>query len=221
MADETKPESAVPSGGEPAKPETPAPAGVRDASKEPDYKRLYLDGKTKIEEANRILREKERDPEPAPAATGKAPKAEDWAAQGDDVAARLLKAEENQVLFDELNRMRARGLSEEDEDELLAHFRANRHRLGDLKAARAELLEPKRNKTLADENADLKEKLRLSEVNKPDPNTIRTVEREVVASRMKGTISKAQYAQDQKNMDRFDAMKQQQAVLDKVLRFED
>jgi hypothetical protein len=220
MADEANTtETKIASEGEPAKPETPAPDSGRDgASKEPDYKRMYLDGKGKIEEANRILREREqRDPEPAPAATGKAPRAEDWAAQGDDVAARLLQAEQNQILFAELTRMRLDGMTGEEEQKVLDHFRANRYRLGDLKAARAELLEP----TRTEEIASLKEKLRLAEVNKPDPNVIRTAEREVTASRMKGTISRAQFDKDQKNLTHMESLKQQQALLDGALRLED
>lgn len=73
MADETKPtESAAASGGDLPQAESPAPVPASEngeAQDQTDYKRLYLDSKTKIEEANRILRERqESEARPTPAA---------------------------------------------------------------------------------------------------------------------------------------------------------
>ncbi len=184
---------------------------------------MYLEAKTKVEEANRILKERERTPEPAPAATGKVPRAEDWASQGDDVAARLLLAEDYIRLESDLNRMRRTGLTEDEETELLEHFRENRFRLGDLKAAKAELIDTRRAKTLAEENEALKAKLKQAEINAEarGPNVIRTAEREVTASRLKGTISRAQFDKDQKGLSMLESLKQQQALLDGHLRLDD
>lgn len=222
MADETKVTDTTATGGDPAKPESLTSGTGGDAEAPIDWKakaellqRELLAQKPKIEAANRILNaQAERDPDPTPAGTGEArsKSVEEWAAEGDPVAQRQLRLERHQRLADELTEMRRRGLEPEEEERMLEAFRTDPLKYGDrLTAALAEVRLP----TLEEQNQALREQLRLAEVNAKarDPNTIHTATREVTASRLKGTISDAQFRKDQKSLPMEEALKQQRAYL--------
>jgi len=185
------------SGGEPGG-ETHAPAQatttqpeLRPEGKEPDYKQLYLT-KTKNleEEVNRLRAERESREALAPAAPADSfdtQLQEDFVRlqDRDPEAARVLQAivEAQDLTRRQLESKLQQALDRaeipiDERDEVERHFKANRHRLGDLKGARAELRAVK----LEAENRQLREQAEARTTRQPDPDVIRTMTREVPAS---------------------------------------
>ncbi len=187
------------SGGEPGG-ETHAPAEksttqeVRPEGKEPDYKALYLSRMKPLEEeVNRLRAEREGREAPAPAASADSFDAqlqEDFVRlqDRDPEAARILQAviaaqdlsrrEFESKLQQALDRTE---IPNDERDEVERHFKANRHRLGDLKAARAEIRAAK----LEAEVERLRQESKSRGAPPPDPDVVRTLERSVPASEAK------------------------------------
>jgi len=178
---------------------TPTDAG-RDAgaSSEPDYKQLYLASKDKIEAANRMEAElaqlrTRREPPPDEdeddldeAAQGDGVDWDvvaDFARRGDQVAkAQLANRRMNIELAKNVrDSFQLRDIDDRDErKEVLAHFAKNKHRLGDIGAARAEVRERK----LETENVRLKRELELAR-KQPPTDVVRTHSREVSSTEQK------------------------------------
>jgi hypothetical protein len=170
----------------------------RDAeSSEPDYKALYLASKSKVEEANRLKAEiealRQREPQPPAAEDDDEPapikddvdweKVQDYARRGDEVAKAQLA---NRAMYLELARdvrdsFGLRDIEDKAErKEVLAHFAKNRHRLGDVQAAAAEI----RARKLDTEVARLRQELEAV-TKQPPRDVVKTHAREVTSSEAK------------------------------------
>lgn len=210
MTDETTGTPAQDGGDAAGTPTTGTPdADGRDAtSGEPDYKAMYLSAKEKVERANTMeaeLKELRARSEPPPAAhdddddeADESVPSVDWkkvqayADAGDEVARAQIA---NRKLQLELARnvrdsFHLRDISDTSErQEVLKHYHRNRHRLGDVKAAEAEVRKMK----LETENADLRKQLEAAK-KQPPTDVVRTHSREVSASEAKSR-PKMTYAQ--------------------------
>jgi len=193
---------------------TPAPEGRDAEGKEPDYKALFLASKSKLEEANRILRESKEEPEPSPAAAGTADLSRvDWsvveyhAKRGDEVAKAQLLVRDTLVQ----NEIRSQLSEIHDPAEREAtrkHFLANTHRLGDVSAALKEVREPR----LAEENQKLREALaKATQPAKPQVGGPPII-RDVPAVEYKDRMTKREWDAEQKTLPRFEAMKRQRLL---------
>ena len=185
---------------------TPAAEG-RDAGSQTATEEQVLAWKAKAEEANKVpglmarIDELEERQAQSPAAPGDEPDDDDdevdWdqvryhASRGDATAkAQLKQQKENAELRAELREMQEGirllrqldAIPDKDEQkEVTKHFKQNRHRLGDINAARAEI----REKKLEVENDELRKQLAAAAKKPPSGPT--TGEREVPASAMKPT----------------------------------
>lgn len=178
---------------------TPA-ADDRDASStsttEPDWKAIALANKSKVEEANRILADHARARVESPPADSNDDdgqggdedkywqETEDFARRGDPVAKAAIHArEENKQLRRTIaDTFTLRDITDKDEQqEVYKHYQRNRHRLGDVGAARAEVRERK----LADKVATLQKELDASKAatqkRVQTSDVVRTHSREVPA----------------------------------------
>lgn len=199
-------------------PTTGTPGGDgRDAdSSEPDYKAMYLASKDKIEEANRLKAENDAlrmradqppadqdDDEEAPAGddgNGLPTKVDwarvqDYASRGDEVAKAQI---ENRILIERLARNTSdtftlKEIDKAEQAEVKAHYQKNRHRLADIKAARAEVRERK----LDAENQRLTKELEAAR-KQPPTDVVRTHSREVSSTEAKARkMSYAEFDQRQ------------------------
>jgi len=184
------------SGGDPAKPESLQPAPDSRSSDSTDYKKLteqlkqeLLAQKPKIEEANRILAERDAAPPPAATAPGgdaywadieKGAAAGDYACMG----ALALKKQREEDRRDIADALQIQAITDEAErNEVATLYLQQRNRFGDVDVARRVNREGK----LAADNEKLRDALKLAQVNKPDPNVVRTDTREVTASQSKAS----------------------------------
>jgi hypothetical protein len=162
---------------------TPESEQSRDAESgsEPDYKALYLQSKDAVEERNRLkaeLEELKGGSTPPPVAESPdvqaktdqiedvLSKAEAFRKQGDPVAAialetraELLATQRDLILERQLNR-----IPQDSQDAVVKHFNKNRHRLGDINAAYAEINAPRYQK----ENEELRKEIEVLKRG-PDP----------------------------------------------------
>lgn len=202
----------------------------RDATTgEPDYKQLYLASKDKVEAANRMERElaelraaRDAEPEDEPDDAGTDGDGVDWekvadyARRGDQVAKAQIANRRMQLELAKNVRdsFQLRDISDATErKEVLAHFAKNKHRLGDIGAARAEVRERK----LEAENARLTKELELAK-KKPPTDVVRTHTREVSATETKARqIAGADFDREQAQLRAqgkyHEALQRQQEVL--------
>ncbi len=146
----------------------------------------------------------------SPAVRSEAPEEEDeaywasvkeWSDKGDPVAKATLRSEiqrrrDRKEILDALD-LREIGDANERR-EVLDHYARNRHRLGDVAAARAEIHARK----LADENKKLREAVAISSKRR-DPEVVSTVEREHSAKETKvRQMSSAEYDRQIAELDR-------------------
>lgn len=174
MAEETKTTEKLPAdGGEPvdeSRETHTEPEEARDAeSREPDYKRMYLDAKNKIESANQLAADyaalKERlDQSPADPSDERGRDGEHWEqirayeAKGDPLAQGLREIREGLEARDKLltDALMLRDIDDKQERAaVLDLYRKNPGRYGDPMAARSAY----REKKLEEENAKLKEEI--------------------------------------------------------------
>jgi len=204
VAEPTGVEKSLPSGGEPGG-ETHAPAAptttqpeLRPEGKEPDYKRLYLEQTKTLEEERNELRRKLTESESRATHAPAAPADQLGAQLEEDLirlqeqnpeAARLISAVIDNVALTrqqmaaELQRVVDRAQIPADKVKRVEeHFSRNRNRLGDLKAAQAEIDAD----DLRSENQRLREEINrgkpASDLARPDSDVVRTLTREVPAS---------------------------------------
>jgi hypothetical protein len=186
----------------------------RDASstgtKEPDYKQLYLASKDKIEAANRLLEEQQRATH-TPAAPAREPdeeegfwaEVEEFARKGDPVAKAQLWNRDHQLRKEReiVDAFQLREIADADERKAVAqHYVRNRHRLGDVAAARAELRAGK----LEEENQRLQAALKAAQQSSVrDPQVARTtLGREVTAKEHKTEkMTRAEWDQAQQRLE--------------------
>lgn len=217
MADEAKTTGTESGDGGDAKATgTPDDSG-RDAGSEPDYKKMYLESKDKIEDANRIRAErdvlKER-LEQAPAATDDEPAdgvnwavVEDFARRGDEVAKAQVqgRAESAQLVKALIDRDQLRDIEDQKlRQETYELYQKNRSRFGDPRAAldhiQAQRLDQDKKKLL-EENEKLRAALAAS--SKPDTDVVRTHMRDVPASEHKiREMTRAEWDADQARYER-------------------
>ena len=206
MADEQEtagtPEQDDRDAGESSTAGTPEPDG-RDAQASSDVERLNLEWKAKAERVNELERSVEElraRLEQSPAASGKTSNddddesywsgVEEFSGKGDPVARGTKKLRDKiSQLEDKLERtinavsntMEARDITDVDERKAVEkHFLANRHRLGDIRAARNEILADKREREVEHLRAELAKYSK-----KPDPDVVRTEGREITAAQNK------------------------------------
>lgn len=223
----------TPTTGTPAAADRDATSGkptVEELEKQLRDKQAIIEAnKGTVEKANRLIREAQERVAPAPAASTSQAEEDvvDWRAvekfakEGDPVAKAQLAIRQQLLLdrHDHANAAQAREmrLTPEQEAAAKAHLDANLNRLGDLRAAHNELVAA----AMEQENQDLREKLRLANVNRPDPNTIPTATREVTAAQLKGTITSAEFERDRRRLPMHEQMLQQKALLDGTLSIKD
>lgn len=184
---------------------TPAADGRDAQGGEPDYKALHLANKQTIEELKKRLDAIQEDPPQPPAAEDQGDdddadwdQVRAWAAKGDATSKLLLKEREQREALAKaiVYKSQLDSLPESERRDALNHFQRHRNRFGDPLAAAADL----RAKKLSDEVATLREELRkLSK--KPDPDVVRTHDREVSAPEAKDKIRRADWHREQKQLE--------------------
>lgn len=219
MADETTTSGTPePEGGDAQGTATAGTPGTDDRNAESveNEKRLHLEWKSKAERTNQLERENAElkarlDQSPADLGNDE-PDADAieklerevnaWVEKDDPVAKwsklKIAKLEDRQEKYEQavIFKDQIRDMPFEERQEVYDHFQANRHRLGDPKAARAEV----REKKLTDENAKLREQLKKATV-KNDPDVVRTVTRDVPASEHKvRKMTEAEFDREQEEL---------------------
>lgn len=209
--------------------ETPAAEGRDGESREPDWKKMYLEAKDKIEEANQIkakLAEAEASP-PMPAAREEDDAEaeivrlnQELAAKGDPAARlALMERERRLALTRELvvDRQLSR-LPEDEAKEVFAHIQKNPGRFGDVQAARNDLRAQRMDdelKRLREENERLKRG--------PDPEVAKappTVGREFSARETKAReMSYDDYDSERANLSPMEALRRSAEVAEGKIRF--
>ena len=222
MAEETKPtESAAPSGGDLPTAESPAPEPASENGEtqdQTDYKRLYLDSKTKIEEANRILRERqESEARHTPAADAQPEAVAKYrqevytaAQQGVGWAQDLVESWEDQREITNVLRVVVDSLPA-DRKEALKEYAQNRSKYGTLEAAQEAISARK----LREENTRLQAELKRATANRVDPNIPETGSREGANSSPKAveTMTRADWQQRQSSLSQDERMAEQRKRL--------